>query len=464
MKIVEKLKKFATELGENDNILTHLCDGLEKFLGFNSESKGYTGQGIVYSDLDRLCDGVMGFLSGVLSNIKEHLGQHKDTLNDAIESLNTNKHAGKKGFNDAIAEVVDGVRRYNDAVRDSNKKVSDVITKINNYARKLKSNIGKLEYHEHVASIDKYVNECIRLAAAYSEGMVAEDAHIGDLQDILEDEVRRAKNVIEYNANRIQKIWMQQKSFKDSVISSVEKQLDDSKNTINSSSTESITKFAKGFAEIIEAFKQRIADIDKMLLEYVSQVGQWITKAHDAVSVALGRVNEITHVISGPKAQYKLELVNAVAELKHKSLGLYNAYKASAGKLPKLASMVKDALADLDGKVQKDLAELRHGIGSVVSQYVQMARKHFEVIKEKTLGEQGDGNGGINKYWGQLEDGIWNLIEGIYAKNPGKSGLTAIIQGVATYAEKFTKQNFGNDILDAWIASLYLRMKPSTGD
>ncbi|GBE63453.1 hypothetical protein, conserved [Babesia ovata] len=72
---LEKLKEnleIFTESGEEcKSLLTNLTDGLEKFLGFNSTSKGYTGTGIVYSDLDRLCDGVMSFLHGVLQTVKD---------------------------------------------------------------------------------------------------------------------------------------------------------------------------------------------------------------------------------------------------------------------------------------------------------------------------------------------------------------------------------------------------------
>ncbi|GBE60094.1 hypothetical protein, conserved [Babesia ovata] len=70
----DKLEAFIGKDKDNaetcQNLLTNLSEGLEKFLGFNSESKGYDGSGIVYSDLDRLCDGVMAFLHGVLSGVK----------------------------------------------------------------------------------------------------------------------------------------------------------------------------------------------------------------------------------------------------------------------------------------------------------------------------------------------------------------------------------------------------------
>ncbi|GBE60301.1 hypothetical protein, conserved [Babesia ovata] len=73
-KINDLQKKQGEIAKQNENpkkLLDNLCLGLEKFLGFNPDSKGYDGTGIVYSDLDRLCDGVMAFLHGVLSGVKD---------------------------------------------------------------------------------------------------------------------------------------------------------------------------------------------------------------------------------------------------------------------------------------------------------------------------------------------------------------------------------------------------------
>ncbi|GBE63110.1 hypothetical protein, conserved [Babesia ovata] len=113
LQTLKELCDFAGKINEKHfddnnckNLLENLCTGLEKFLGYDNGN--YTGEGIVYSDLDRLCDGVMAFLHGVLSNIKPKLGLHKDEINNAITSLNLHKHSGKDGFNAAIVKVVEG--------------------------------------------------------------------------------------------------------------------------------------------------------------------------------------------------------------------------------------------------------------------------------------------------------------------------------------------------------------------
>ncbi|GBE58855.1 hypothetical protein, conserved [Babesia ovata] len=65
----DKIHNNHVNENPSKNLLDNLCTGLEKFLGY--EKGNYTGEGIVYSDLDRLCDGVMAFLHGVLSGVRD---------------------------------------------------------------------------------------------------------------------------------------------------------------------------------------------------------------------------------------------------------------------------------------------------------------------------------------------------------------------------------------------------------
>ncbi|CDR71481.1 hypothetical protein, conserved [Babesia bigemina] len=115
LKKVEKLCGFYENSNnqQNDpkNLLENLCTGLETFLGFNSASKGYNGTGIVYSDLDRLCDGVMGFLSGVLGAVKDDeavktYDNYMDKkLSEVLKEVNKNIGTGRTGLVDAVAAV-----------------------------------------------------------------------------------------------------------------------------------------------------------------------------------------------------------------------------------------------------------------------------------------------------------------------------------------------------------------------
>ncbi|CDR71552.1 hypothetical protein, conserved [Babesia bigemina] len=126
---IEKLKslKEANKNSQNNpnELLKNLCDGLQTFLGFNKDSKGYTGEGIVYSDLDRLCDAVMGFLYEIISEVKENsnLSPYKNTLEKAVNELNKNLNKGKNGLQAAIEPVKQGIKGWLGEVNEKNKKV-----------------------------------------------------------------------------------------------------------------------------------------------------------------------------------------------------------------------------------------------------------------------------------------------------------------------------------------------------
>ncbi|CDR71912.1 hypothetical protein, conserved [Babesia bigemina] len=116
----------------------------------------------------------MGFLTGVLSNIQGHLGQHNGQINEAIEALNKNKHGGKKGFNIAIGKVVEGVRGYNDGVMKSNNKVSEPIRKFYDYTNYLIEAIGMFNDHNDINQMNNKVGECLEWASDYVETMKGE--------------------------------------------------------------------------------------------------------------------------------------------------------------------------------------------------------------------------------------------------------------------------------------------------
>ncbi|CDR71960.1 hypothetical protein, conserved [Babesia bigemina] len=88
------------------DLLTNLCTGLETFLGFNSETKGYTGHGIVYSDLDRLCDGVMGFFHGVLESVEKDpsVTTYYTGMNDTLKTIKESMH-NPGGLSAAVTAV-----------------------------------------------------------------------------------------------------------------------------------------------------------------------------------------------------------------------------------------------------------------------------------------------------------------------------------------------------------------------
>ncbi|GBE63366.1 hypothetical protein, conserved [Babesia ovata] len=124
-KSLETLKglcEYAEKIPKNNvtdqsckKLLESLCTGLEKFLGY--QDGNYTGEGIVYSDLDRLCDGVMAFLHGVLESVKDDdnvttYDNNDPKINDVINTLNTSVGKGRKAFQAAVSEVSGWLKKH----------------------------------------------------------------------------------------------------------------------------------------------------------------------------------------------------------------------------------------------------------------------------------------------------------------------------------------------------------------
>ncbi|GBE63416.1 hypothetical protein, conserved [Babesia ovata] len=125
---LSKLNESFKSLGSNNNdacesLLNNLCSGLEKFLGYQETSKGYDGTGIVYSDLDRLCDGVMSFLHGVLESVKDDesvttynkyikLKNNDDDLHTVLQILQSSIGQGRSVFGAQVEKVSGWLKKY----------------------------------------------------------------------------------------------------------------------------------------------------------------------------------------------------------------------------------------------------------------------------------------------------------------------------------------------------------------
>ncbi|GBE63156.1 hypothetical protein, conserved [Babesia ovata] len=123
---------YANQVDNNNpstSLLNNLCTGLEKFLGHSNGN--YTGDGIVYSDLDRLCDGVMSLLHGVLGGVQDDDAVKKyddnlsgSKLDDVLNSLEVSIGKGSAQFGDQVGKVSGWLGRYGDEVKEKNSFVT----------------------------------------------------------------------------------------------------------------------------------------------------------------------------------------------------------------------------------------------------------------------------------------------------------------------------------------------------
>ncbi|GBE63346.1 hypothetical protein, conserved [Babesia ovata] len=422
MKSLETLKElcdFAESLKTNENksphdLLDKLCTGLEKFLGYSNGN--YTGDGIVYSDLDRLCDGVMAFLHGVLSNIKPKLGLHSHHINDAIRLLNTNKHSGKEGFNAAIGEVVKGVNKYNEGVKASNESITDRMTTFMEQMSRMKSDVAKYNDHNSVRDLDVKVSQCLMEAQQYYHGMDAQkSSNIKDLQNELEKDVNNATEIIRYQRGRLSAIHDTQKRHLQQVTELVESRIDAARDLIKSTTTEKIRDFVRDLNMKIDMLSRKVWDADAALKKYVTDIEGWINKADDAVDKAITKIDCILDQVDGSRRKdtNKQNLEEAVEDLRKKTLHFLEAYNyakgvytAAAAKLPDLLGKVTQAIKGLDSVIMNDLESLEAKFKTALGEYV---KEQVDALIDAINAADASGGGGMEAKAGPGIKGLKNV-------------------------------------------------------
>ncbi|CDR71902.1 hypothetical protein, conserved [Babesia bigemina] len=194
---VKKLCEFLTNLNNQQNepkkLLDNLCTGLQTFLGFNSESKGYNGSGIVYSDLDRLCDAVMGFLSGVLGAVKDdeavktYDNYMTKKLKDVLDTLTSSIGTGRNGLAASVRAVKEWLEGYDTQITNKTNAVTNALTTLSN---NLNDGYANIVESKKVDSLEKQLeswNSTVSDVAREIE--VIEEEKISELDNALKNAV-----------------------------------------------------------------------------------------------------------------------------------------------------------------------------------------------------------------------------------------------------------------------------------
>ncbi|CDR71921.1 hypothetical protein, conserved [Babesia bigemina] len=413
---VDDLKKSLNGLTNENNcktLLENLCTGLEKFLGFNSESKGYDGTGIVYSDLDRLCDAVMGFLSGVLSNIKEHLGQHKNTLDDAINTLNTNKHLGKKGFNVAIGKVVEGVRKYNGFVKTSNERLSDPIKALLTYLKT--ENNGEFitrfnamqvasvsddtkQTDPEVTKADNLVTQCVAKANTFNDTFDINKLKknlkkdINDLNHKLRERVHSVRETVKYETDRLTTLSRKEKENYDAIVKMVKK-LEDIKSCVKSKITDDITKLVNKLKKDVKHILNTLESISNVLAQYVKDFDWWMKETDDVIRLAEEKVEKILEEVY--KDSDKKKAVSAAANMiRQHAFSLREAGDNAKTKVAETVKLALQQVKSMDEAIKKDLKTVKDNIKAAVQQLgttlVGNVKEGLWTIESAITGELGE--------------------------------------------------------------------------
>ncbi|GBE63146.1 hypothetical protein BOVATA_046390 [Babesia ovata] len=352
LQTLEKLCGYSKDLEQNkstydkscNKLLTNLTDGLEKFLGYQETSKGYTGEGIVYSDLDRLCDGVMAFLHGVLDNIKPKLGQHNDKIREAIESLITHKHSGKNGFNTAIGAVVEGVKGYNEGVKASNRKVDEKfksgVSAI--LPRDQEGNAGRVE--EAKREVEAKLAECQEKAAEFNDAFnLATNSEmknaVNDLNPKLHERVVVAAKAVKHESDRLTELSTKESEELRETEAKIRSVLQGLNDSVNRSITTQVKSLVKFLCSEVSAIKDKLVSISEMLGNYVEQLKRWISDADAFFQKVMKDVHKIEKNAPGILNQMNVE--DKAKELQKKGEELHRRFEYAKNEVGHLVDAAK---------------------------------------------------------------------------------------------------------------------------
>ncbi|GBE63039.1 hypothetical protein, conserved [Babesia ovata] len=367
-KLLEELKKKRETLNQNNDnspkeLLNNLCSGLEKFLGYQETSKGYDGTGIVYSDLDRLCDGVMSFLHGVLDNIKPKLGLHKTHLTSALSELKSTNDNGITKYKAAIAAVASSVHTYNEKVAASNKSVSTPMNVLIKYVRedgKLLGTVNKFQISENadhhvVDEAEKIINdtleECQKNAAKFNstldtEAQIEIRNIISELNPTLSLNVKSALKAVKHETKRLSELSEKEKTDLQAMTAKITDVLAGVQEKMICKIDEKIKALAAELKKKVDDIWHQLKGIDSLLIKYVKDLEKWINdvkkfiteQPQNNVQKVLDEVNwDVSSKKSGPwkNAEDEIQKLGSGLGTKVSQLTAWNKAGAAAIKAAK---------------------------------------------------------------------------------------------------------------------------------
>ncbi|GBE59237.1 hypothetical protein, conserved [Babesia ovata] len=443
LETLKELCGYAGKIQKNHEnpkkLLESLCTGLEKFLGY--QDGNYTGEGIVYSDLDRLCDGVMAFLHGVLSGVKDdNVVQHYDTDNNIGDAINTIKEKMHKsnGLSEAIHAVTGALREWDGEVGKRTEEVKQKFDVINikhleENAQGFKNALALLNDINHNNSdnvatrLGNCINEAKNLSASFDAAKKAYYKLDLGLRKKLQDSVRSAE--------------VQVKAFVAAA------QNDELRGLLQCSENElkklefEVNRYAEGCVkhmqgrihyEFQEQIYKPIKNVNEELEKIYKHLSAWIGSSKEVVDKASGKCDDILKKVDKNKSP---EIFRSATTLKTKAEDLRQAAIAARDEVAKNVLAAQEQLRLLEDAVKFDLNNVKVALQMGIGDY--MKTQLLEDIKTKVGKITGTG---------------------------GKNGLTDIVKKVQKYAAKFEEDapHGFETIVQDWIDEI-LNEEPASG-
>ncbi|GBE63173.1 hypothetical protein, conserved [Babesia ovata] len=334
----------------------------------------------------------MSFLHGVLHNIQPKLGQHKDTLDSALNSLKVTNDNGIAKYRAAIAAVEGCVRRYNNEVAASNSKVAvkryEQKTLDVEFSETALSTAVKVEQAEK--SINLKVQECQEHAKKFTNALdITIDKNalnnaISDLNATLKDKLESVRKTVEYESARLGRVKGQEHTEMTQAIKKIEEVMRALKSDVDCKIDTQVKLFVSKVREQVEPILAELKKISKSLHDYVAELGRWIDSANSAVDKALEMVKKILYEVNEEAVTNNPGRMKAAID----QIGIMINELVTAGNtgLDEVRKEVTEALKQvvlMNGKIMADLKGVRDGIIQGLSTYFDTLKSALESgIKE----------------------------------------------------------------------------------
>ncbi|GBE62920.1 hypothetical protein, conserved [Babesia ovata] len=414
---LDKLITFHNDVqtpksGECKNILTNLCSGLEKFLGYQETSKGYDGTGIVYSDLDRLCDGVMSFLHGVLESVKDdesvktYDNNPPNDINNVLDRLNDSVGKGREAFPAAVTQVSGWLKKHGEQVEKATggvkNKLGELIGNLSSGAGENENvyykNVKEQEEHKLQDQLKSWKSTLVSLKNEV-DGITKTDVKALDntLQSQITHKIDPITSVIEHLQN----------SASDEVMAAcqaVDRQLDEHKARVLKHIEDDCTGLLETLYEEVDNMLQKISELQGIRCEQFGHIKNVI----EHIKFAVGDFIENYDNNYSAKISTFFDIIRKEVESVYKNL-----------------------------KVRKDS----------LNRLIRLAETYYIRIKKK-IGEQNK-EGVIGDNWKKLKTRMTELVGEIKGNGSG-DGLGGVAGGVKEYATDFSEGTFGTRV-EGWI-------------
>ncbi|CDR97499.1 hypothetical protein BBBOND_0314010 [Babesia bigemina] len=480
LKKVEKLCEFHGKFksGENPskNLLENLCSGIETFLGFNKDSKGYDGTGIVYSDLDRLCDGVMGFLSGVLGAVKNenevttYDKNESNNINTVIKKLQSSIGSGREG----LAASVDAVKGWLEGYeREVNNKITAVVEPIEvmkNLVERDKNEIEKEKDKNLITQVKEWTERAGRYVSLADQaekalkhidptllgklncnisllvqatGTFEEAARNEDLKDMYEEAGSKWNAMLQHveeivNARRkwlqdLLDVWI--RGLYGKLFNMKSKQLYDLQKSVDDGLQWHFNTVSGGLANLLDRYKG----------QFVPEVEGILAAANKLKDDVLGEKKTIKKLVEylDQRMQVLRQSDTTVKEKMRRTT--LEHFKNGDGDDPwNLAQRIDGVIDVIETNVKGHVKIILEEIEGQVSRIKQH-------VGDKKAGHTKPEDSSIYHNWDALKDELTGFVDTL--TSPGGSSLTQIVNGIRSYAEGFGSGKFVA-VLKPWIGEL----------